>query len=161
MTTYRDRKVYDFKSVGEINFEIEKRKIQAEPIPIGIKTPLTMGGDKGIWKMHMNLQDQLADNLRNLILTNWGERLGNYYYGANLMSLVFELAKDDVATEAMKRIKMAVQKSMPFISLLGFAPEIDHHDNKEVAKIAILVTYIIPKTSSKQKAIRIVLYVGG
>ena len=32
---------------------------------------------------------QLADNFRNLIMTNHGERLGRYNYGANLNSLIF------------------------------------------------------------------------
>ena len=34
---------------------------------------------------------------------------------------------------------------MPFVSLSGFAPEIDHYNNKEVAKIAVLITYTVPK----------------
>ena len=75
MTTYRDKKVYDFKSVGELNIEHERKKILAEPMPIGIKTPMTLGGQHGLWKMHTDLGRQISDNLRNLILTNWVFRL--------------------------------------------------------------------------------------
>jgi len=161
MPSRSDRKTYDFKSVGEINFEVEARRIIKEPQPIGIATPMTLGGDKALWKMHTDLHRSIADNLRNLILTNWGERLGTYYFGANIMELVFELAKEDIAQEAMKRIKMATKKFMPFVSLAGFVPEIEHWNNKEVAKIAVVITYTVPKIDNKLKAVRIMLYVGG
>ena len=161
MPSRSDRKTYDFKSVGEINFEVEARKTVAEVLPIGIKTPMTLGGDKALWNMHTDLHRQIADNLRNLVLTNHGERLAHYYYGANLMELTFEMAKEDIATIAMKRIKTAVKKFMPFVALAGFAPEIDHFNNEEVAKIGVLITYTVPKIDNNMKAIRIMLYVGG
>lgn len=161
MGNKRDRKEYDFKSVGELNFEVEARKIIEEPLPIGIKTPMVLGGDAALWRMHTDMHRQIADNLRNLVLTNWGERLGNYFFGANLMDLVFNMSNDDIASEAMKRIKGAVSKWMPFISLSGFVPEVEHWDNKEVAKISVVITYFVPKLDHNKKAIRIMLYIGG
>ena len=55
MGNKRDRKVYDFKSIGEYNFEREARKIIAEPLPIGLKTPMTIGGSHAMWKMHTDM----------------------------------------------------------------------------------------------------------
>ena len=161
MGNKRDRKVYDFKSVGEVDFEREARKIITPVKPIGLKTPMQLNGKYSMWKMHTDAHHQVADNLRNLILTNWGERLGQYFFGANLHDLVFELSNENVASAAMKRIKIACQKWMPFVQLQGFAPETDYRDNKEVAKIAVVITYVVPKLDNDLKALRIVLYIGG
>ncbi len=161
MSEIRDRKVYDFKSVG--TFDVEKQTVEeAVPVlPIGLKTPLSIGNRHGLWQMHTDAHRQIADNLRNLVLTNHGERLGNYFFGANLGALVFELQKDNAIAQAMSQVKSAVKKWMPFVALRGFAPEIDHYDNKEVAKISIVITYVVPKIDNNPKAIRVVLYVGG
>ena len=84
----------------------------------GIKTPLQLGeGRSGIFQMHFNSVENIDDNLKNLILTNSGERLGNYGYGANLRPLVSELSHarlDDFDTIAMESISRAVKKYMPF-----------------------------------------------
>ncbi len=79
---------YKFKSSG---FRTDDRRF-SKPLPtikqpIGIKTPLESGDD--IFKMHTNPIRQLTDNLRNLIMTNHGERLGIFDCGANLNSVVF------------------------------------------------------------------------
>ena len=157
----RERKTYDFKSVGVYSIQEQVESISAPLKPIGLKTPLSIGKKHGIWQMHTDAHKQIADNLRNLILTNHGERLGNYFFGANLGKLVFELQDESTIPEAMKRVKTAVGSFMPFVNLTGFAPEIDHRDNKEVTKISVLITYTVPKIDKNPRAIRVVLYIGG
>ena len=49
-------------------------------------TPLSAS----VFKMHFNSIDQVHDNLRNLILTNNGDRLGRYNFGANLQPILTE-----------------------------------------------------------------------
>ena len=94
-------------------------------------------------------------------MTNHGERLGRYDFGANIMELVFELGADDFDQEAMMRIKNSVSKFMPFVQLEGFAVEIDHYDNKEVSKVNIFVTYTIPRISRKKIGLKVTMYSGG
>ena len=85
-----------FKNVG-----IKKDNILFDqalnPQPIGIKTPLEINTNGfGPFQAIYDPVKQLKDNLRNLISTNNGERLGRYNYGANLRSLAFDLtSKDD------------------------------------------------------------------
>ena len=50
---------------------------------------------------------------------------------------------------------------MPFVQLEGFAVEIDHYDNKEVSKVNIFVTYIIPRISRKKIGLKVTMYSGG
>ena len=70
------RKEYSFKSVGRSKREAESREERALRPPIGIKTPIQLSNTDGIFSMHRDLADQVSDNLKNLILTNHGERLG-------------------------------------------------------------------------------------
>jgi phage baseplate assembly protein W len=162
----RERKVYDFKSVGESTQQefAASAAILASPKPIGIKTPIELGvGTQGsdLFRMHTSLLAQVADNLRNLIMTNHGERLGLYDYGANLLPLTFELGTEAVDTAAIKRIKKAAGKYMPYVNLRTFVPIIDKLDNQHIAKIGVRVVYTVPKVSSEEKAIEVMLYVGG
>ena len=76
---------FKFKSSG---FRRDDRRFVAKKTvarPIGLRTPLESGDD--IFKMHVDPVKQLSDNFRNLILTNHGERLGMFDYGANLNSI--------------------------------------------------------------------------
>ena len=113
--------VYDFNSVGT---QVDDRKYTEvlDPKPIGIKTPLEFGTRRsGLLEMNFENDKQIKDNLRNLIQTNYGERVGIYAFGANLMELVGELSsKEDFDTEAMLRIKNATTRWMPFVELETF-----------------------------------------
>jgi len=149
-----------FKSVGELSTD---RKFTTTPVqnPIGIKTPLTLGEDAdGIFSMHFKLEDQIQDNFRNLLLTNNGERLGLFDFGANLRALTLELAPDDFEAEAMNRIKRAASKYMPFIDLQSFAYTIDRNDNQNTAKIKLRVSYNVPSAGIVNKGMELTFYLG-
>jgi phage baseplate assembly protein W len=158
-----DRKVYSFKSVGKTNELAEKLKSSAisQP-PIGIKTPVLLSDRGGSFlEMHTSFSEQAHDNLRNLILTNHGERLGLFDFGANLTELTFELQDEDVQMEAMSRISAAIKKYMPYISLETFVPIVDNFENKEVAKVGIIIGYSIPKLKTPLKNLEVILYSAG
>jgi phage baseplate assembly protein W len=109
--------------------------------------------------MNYSLADQFADNLRNLIMTNWGERLGQYNFGANLRPVTTELSsQDDFDTEAIARIRSAVQTWMPFIDLQDFSSSIDRSGNKNTAIINVNITYNIPDLGVSNKGLQITLY---
>ena len=154
-------KKYDFSSVGELDTDFQSRRaaeLAGRAQPVGIETPLKMGSDhEGLFKMHKNLQDQLADNFRNLLMTNHGDRFGMYDFGANLAELAFEMGTEDGDTKAMRRITRATKKYMSFISLENFEPLVLKND-KDIARIGIRVTYTIPKLESKKRAVEVVLF---
>ena len=150
-----------FKSVGEVAAS-NQQLAQPDPPPIGIATPMQLGeGSDSIFKMHRNLERQIADNLRNLILTNHGERLGLYDFGANLLPISFSFSSPDWETEAMLRIKSAVGKYMPFVVLDSFEPEINNNADPALSDIAITVSYSVPTAGISNKAIKVFLKLGG
>ena len=94
-------------------------------------------------------------------MTNHGERLGFYDFGADLKPLVFDLGQEEADILAVERIKAAVSKYMPFVSLSNFQVFVDRLDNKEVAKVAVQVTYKIPRLDKLTRSLEVMLYMGG
>jgi phage baseplate assembly protein W len=114
------------RSIKEIkNFGEWKAKTNfSERKPIGIKTPLEKGKQKGetLFKMHFDIVDQIKDNLKNLIMTQKGERLGFPDYGTSLRTIYSNtsLTEDQIAEFASQEIKNSVEKFMPNIALVEF-----------------------------------------
>ena len=149
-----------FKNVGYTDQQLfaEAAAVEFSPLPIGVKTPLEISTD-GLLKMHFDLAEQMADNLRNLLLTNWGDRLGEYFLGANLRPLVTEfVSQDNFDNEAVVRIKSAVTRWMPYIDLIDFISEVDRLENRNTAVIRITITYAITQLGVINNKIQIVLY---
>lgn len=151
-----------FKNVGIREFQTQNvLTTPASVLPIGIKTPVAFGDNgEGIFSMHTNIQDVVHDNLRNLLLTNHGERLVHYDLGANLRPLVAEFSsKENFDDEAKIRINTAVSKWLPFISLFGFDSRPEFIDNQYTGRIVILVVYNVPQLGITEKALELLLFV--
>lgn len=165
MSRFRSKiyKKFQFKSSGQsLAKELKQQRDSTTQKLIGIKTPLELGtGSHGFLRMHKSLKDQIKDNFKNLLLTNHGERLGNYDFGANLDELNFELANDDIEQQALSRISTAISKYMPFVSLEGFEAFTEHFNNQHTAKIGIRVTYGIPQLAVTNETIELILRVAG
>ena len=171
MATYERKdynyRSYSFKSVGEklTDYKKSRRKEDSDftKVPIGIKTPVELSyGEAGLLSMHYELGDQIKDNLRNLLLTNHGERLGLYDYGSNLTELAFKLGEEDFDTEAMYRIKESVEKYMPFVNLENFEPfrRLESTSN-ELAVVGMRVTYSVPTAKITSSVIEVIIYAAG
>ena len=163
MARSAERKSYSFKSIGKSQLQAANdARLVANERPIGIVTPLQFGrGNNGLFLMHNRMFDQLGDNLRNLINTNHGERVGHYDFGANLSPLTFELGNEDVDAIAIQRIGAAVGKYMPYVELQTFESFTERFDNQNVAKIGLRVTFTVPSLGPKVKAIDVLLYCAG
>jgi phage baseplate assembly protein W len=160
------RKKYDFSSVGELKEDLDKSRSQSASdraqIPVGIRLPAALGeSSDGLLRMHYSVDEALADNFRNMVMTNHGERLGLYDFGANLTELAFELGTDEFDTEAIRRIRRTTEKYMPFIQLLTFEPLVDRNDNKEVAKVGVRITYKVSALSQRERVIEAIVFVAG
>jgi phage baseplate assembly protein W len=140
-----------FKSVGITSTEFRKQQVAVavKPIPIGIVTPLRLGeDDDGLLAMHYSVADTMKNNLRDLIMTNWGERLALYDYGANLGPLVteYEIGKDVFDEAAMQRIMNAVSKYMPYVELEGYDSARSTQDSGFGLGVVVMsIDYRIPK----------------
>jgi len=94
------------------------------------------------------------------LLTNWGERLGFYYFGANLRELTTEISNVDTFDElAIQRIKEAVGTWMPFVNLKSFSSRIDDASDNKTGIIKITITYSVPQLFIENRALQISLFV--
>ena len=157
---------YKFKSSGfrTTNRRFERKKSLERPI--GIKTPLEEGND--FVKMHVSPIRQITDNFRNLIMTNHGERLGLFDFGANLNAIVFEYSNsanfEQIVNEA---IVNATQKFIPSIVITSTsaafvdASEKDDTNRLGLSKVRIRIEYVIPKFKSPNLALEVDINAGG
>lgn len=150
-----------FKDVGIKSFSSNNLRGVAKTIPFGIKTPLEIDTEgSNLFLMHYDIASQMDDNLRNVVLTNHGERLGLYTFGANLKPLLTEYSnKEDFDTEAMLRINTAVSIYLPFVTLIGFESKPDYENNRYTGKIKLTIMYSVPVANLNKRMIEVDLFV--
>jgi len=163
------RRTINFKHVGT---KISARKfvspVSQPKTPIGIKTPLRLGtGNSNLFDMHFQPSDQIIDNLKNLIKTNFGERLGRFDYGANLQSLSFDYADiGNFENNALTNIREAINKTMPIVEVdnvevISYSKEDNSEIPSGIAQVNIAVTYNVPKIKIIGAKLTAVIYAGG
>lgn len=140
----------------------ERRQVQTPPL--GIVTPVREGsGTDGIFKMHRDPATWIKDNLRNLLMTNRGDRVIAADFGANLLPLTQEnMAQEDFDSEAVARISNTVARYMPFIDLQEFTSrEVKDETGEGLGRLDIIVTYNVRNTNITNQAIQVSFYLGG
>lgn len=157
---------FNFKSSGfkTVDRRFEQKKTQSRPI--GIKTPLELGGD--LFYVYDNPVKQLTDNFRNLILTNKGERLGRYSFGANLKAIVFEYSNSPNFNQILNEVIISeTQKYIPAIQIISIEPEnIEKNEKNDLnliglAMVRIRINYIIPKLKTPVLGLEVDILAGG
>tara|TARA_R110002060_G_scaffold71932_1_gene80593 strand:- start:256 stop:696 length:441 start_codon:yes stop_codon:yes gene_type:complete len=128
---------------------------------IGIKTPVQFSDGDGLFAMHTDVVKNIKDNFNNLLLTNHGERLGLFDFGANIRPLLFDLGKADFDAIAISRINKAISKYMPFIEPLTFETFEEGLNEQDLATVGVRITYNIPSLNVNNQGIEIILQAGG
>lgn len=149
-----------FKNVGirrDTKLNDDPVKNNQSLIPIGIKTPIKLGvRDNELFEMHYKVADQVRDNLKNLILTNHGERLIQYNFGANIRPILFDYTnKENFDDEVMLNINTAVTKYMPYVNLLDYDSKVILEDG--MSKVRLLINYSVPLLNILKEEIEVVI----
>jgi phage baseplate assembly protein W len=151
-----------FKNIGTTVTQLRTATPAVPVFPIGIKTPMSLGGNGNPYQMHTSVAEQVQDNLRNMIMTNWGERLCLYDYGGNLRLILADYATNtDIETTAMQSIMRTVEKYMPFVTLDTFDMQNLPSTRNGQAKFQIMVNYSVPKIGANNQKVKIILEVMG
>jgi phage baseplate assembly protein W len=151
---------FNFKSSGTTYQTTPANQLVVTPLPVGIVTPLSLG-NTDLLTTNTDMGVQMSDNFRNLLQTNWGERLGLYDYGANLKPLLVDfVSPDNFDAQATSRIRSAVQRWMPYIVLEDFTSSFDRVGKltSGMAQVTITITYNIPSLGVTGKKIKVTLY---
>jgi len=101
-------------------------------------------------------------------LTNAGERLGLYDFGADLSAILFDFsANDKVESEAIDRINRAVEKYMPGLEITTISEvEIDRNEKAEINKRSqtkkrLRIEFSVPKARIGNQVIEVTIQAGG
>ena len=86
---------------------------------IGVSLPLGLSDD-GFFKKTRKTVDQVKSNIRNLLLTQKGERLGNPTFGSNLRRVLFEPNTEDIEPAVESAVREAIDEWLPFVSIASF-----------------------------------------
>ena len=115
------------------------------PIPYTITTPLKFPSTVGeTFKTTANITEGVVDNFKNMLLTNYGERLGKPDYGANLSSLLSErLSNEDWLSRATTTIRNTTQKYMPFLTIESINAEELQSRNDGFSRVQLTIIYSI------------------
>lgn len=148
-----------FKSSGILSdSNIFNKKINKKPA--GISTPVSFSElNEENFKLHISAADQIKDNFRNLVLTNKGERLGNYDYGSDLRKFVSEISNiANFESSIMENILHATQKFMPMVDLESFNAEYNDDTEQELKNIIVTIAYNIPIMNVFDQKLDVTLY---
>ena len=85
---------------------------------IGLELPLTHN-QNGFFNRTKTALQQAKSNIKFLLLTKKGERLGMPTFGSELFSVIFE-QEDDVESRLEEAIRSAISEWLPFIIIKSF-----------------------------------------
>ena len=85
-----------------------------EDVYIGVGLPLTHNKSGFFYKTKTSLE-QAKSNIKNLLLTRKGERLGNPNFGSDLFAVIFEQEGEDIENKVEEAIRSAMSQWLPFI----------------------------------------------
>lgn len=158
-----NRKTYNFKAVGQLYDDIASQNAATlKQTPVGILTPVSFAQSGGtLFSMSFDVKQQIGDNLKNLLLTNTGERLMLPDFGANLRDFVFEVSNEDVVQSSIARIGRVVAKYMPFVELDNFETRTEKSKNGNTIGIVVRVTYSVPSIGATNQSVEAVIYAAG
>jgi phage baseplate assembly protein W len=108
----------------------------------GCTFPLTYKGDNvGFFPRAQTVKEQAFSNIKNLLLTQKGERVGQPNFGSNLPSLLFEQVGEDLADGIEEAIHEALETWLPYIKAQNvFVVQDKQNPNQVVVTLEFVVT---------------------
>jgi phage baseplate assembly protein W len=106
------------------------------PNPIGLTMPLaSTTSSLGYLAFTTTEIDATLQNLRSLVLTNWGERPNHFYLGCNLIEFVFAPANEETKTAIVDRIEAQVAEWLPYVLVNNITISFSGRDNNTIQLI--------------------------
>lgn len=107
------------------------------------KFPLSFSTEGG-YTLNKSIIEVFKQNLKNLILTNPGERIFDSKFGVGLKRFLFEPRTEEVNQAIKNRIYIQVAEYMPFIDIRAIDIANDENDENT---IYLSITYFIKNIS--------------
>jgi phage baseplate assembly protein W len=125
---------------------------------IGCELPLTYTNN-GFFNRTKTALEQAKSNIKNLLLTNKGERLGNPTFGTNLLSVVFTQENTDLESRVEEEIRAAMGEFLPFINIVNIETNFSD-DNMSTAIVNLRFSLNVDLTAEEDLALDLSTYNG-
>jgi len=96
-------------------------------VTIGLELPMQYDDVNGFFPGHSTTLSQAGSNLRNLLLTNKGERVGQPTFGADLLLVLFEPMSENLLDRLEESINEAIAEWLPYISVNNLEIQADEN----------------------------------
>ena len=110
-------------SIREIN--------QNEDVFVGVKLPFRYGST-GAFNQSKTVKEQTFSNLKNLILTIKGERVGQPEFGCDVHRIIFEPITETTGESIEEAVRDAVSTWLPYITIHNVYVSIDDQDTNKI-----------------------------
>ena len=131
-------------------------KDKNEDIYIGVGLPLAHNKSGFFYRTKTSLE-QAKSNIKNLLLTKKGERLGNPEFGSDLFKVVFEQEGDDIESKVEEAIRSAMSRFLPFILVDEIETQFSSL-NKNALNVSIKFSLNVDTTNTDKLSIDLVNY---
>lgn len=106
---------------------------------LGITLPVRRGAN-GYFENTTDVMTQVKSNLKNLLLTQRGERIFEPTFGCDLPVVIFEPMTDNGLADITAVIQTAVQAWMPYLNINTVNVARDEDNNQIVVSVAFTLT---------------------
>ena len=124
-----------------------------EDVYIGLELPLTYGTN-GFFNRTKTALEQTKSNIKNLLMTRKGERLGNPTFGSDLFAVLFEQEGDDIENKVEEAIHSAMSVWLPFVIINNIETKFST-TNRNAINVSIQFSLNVDTTISEQLSINI------
>ena len=124
-----------------------------EDVYIGIELPLNHNKE-GFFKQTKTSLEQTKSNIKNLLLTRRGERLGNPTFGSDLFAVLFEQEGDDIESKVEETIRSAMSEWLPFVIINNIETKFST-TNKNAINVSMQFSLNVDTTTLEQLSMNI------
>ena len=112
---------------------------------IGLSFPIRRD-DNNDFRLTKNSLEQAKHNLKNLLLTHPGERVGQPEFGSRLRDLCFEPSDNDLPARIEEEVRRAIELWLPYINVSEVVTLTDEQDENKIFVRVKYTTTLTPST---------------
>tara|TARA_Y100001970_G_C14231619_1_gene859010 strand:+ start:818 stop:1285 length:468 start_codon:yes stop_codon:yes gene_type:complete len=125
---------------------------------IGLQLPIQKStGVEGYFLSSQTTIEAVKNNIKNLLLTNRGERLMQPSIGLNLREYLFEPLTDDLIMEMQNEINETISMWLPFITITNLSIEQGEENSIGSHQLLIDLAFIITRDPNTLASVQVAI----
>ena len=126
-------------------------------VKIGISLPMDHTDGSGFFPGTSTTLTQTSSNIRNLLLTNKGERVGQPEFGCGLLNVLFEPMSDDLLEDVRTEIEDSIAFWLPHVTINNIGVD---RDEAEPQQLNIIIEFALTIQPTEHEVITLNFLVG-